>query len=132
MLNSKLGLLLSILLIVPWGMGTLGKIYVDPAEPGDNAQYVINIQNFERTYKYADYYKQYRGKDVDRQRVTIWIPELGIYERFTPYDLSGNDRTVKHLQVYIPKNTAEGSYFTRIMVSNDHFRETAYTWTTVI
>lgn len=131
-MNHKLGLILSILLIAPFGMGTLGKVYITDTEPGDAARVIVNVNNFERNYKYADMHKSYFGKSVHEQRVTIYVPSLGIYERYTSYDLRGDDRDSKHYDLYIPRNTKPGSYFTRIMVSNDDFKETSYTWLSVV
>lgn len=128
----KLGLILSILLIAPFGMGTLGKVYITEAEPGDYAQVIVNVNNFERNYKYADMHRQYQGKRVHDQRITLWIPELNIYQRYTSYDLYGDDRDSKHMNIEIPAKAKPGSYLTRIMVSNDHFKETSYTWLSVV
>ena len=128
----QIGVLLGIALILPFGFGTLGSVYLEPTQPGEEASLFVNLHNFQHTSAYDDAPTgSYQGKTMQNLGITVWVPDLGIYERFTAINLRGDDRVARHLGVQVPVDAPYGDYLARVSVSNDHFKDTTYVWLSV-
>jgi len=69
------------------------------------------------------------SKSVDNLRVTVYIPELGIFKRTSQFDLSKGDNTARIL--IEPTMASHGYYLTRISLSSSEkgTEDTKYIYT---
>lgn len=64
----------------------------------------------------------------DDLHVTVFIPELDIYESSSGFDLDGGEKTSRFVSVYTPRSAAGDSYLARVVLSNDNVKRTRYVW----
>ncbi|MBI2142779.1 hypothetical protein HYU20_00340 [Candidatus Woesearchaeota archaeon] len=80
----------------------------DCVRPGESALLAVKVQNSGRSTL----------KDVS---FTATVPELGIRARTGPHSITRTDRSAKFMQLDVPADAEEGSYFLRLSVTNNKF-----------
>ncbi len=65
--------------------------------------------------------------DFEDARVTIFMPDFGIFYRTNKYDLNSNNVKVKQIEFNLPEE-ASGWYPVRVTLSNDKYRKVKYSW----
>jgi hypothetical protein len=62
------------------------------------------------------------GSNLDDLRITVSVPELGIFRRAGPFDLKRGETETKSVFLEIPVAAKKGSYELRITVGNDDIK----------
>ncbi|MBW2984952.1 PKD domain-containing protein, partial [Candidatus Woesearchaeota archaeon] len=65
-------------------------------------------------------------KDLEDARISVVIPELGIWKRVGPLDLDKGDRETREIVLDMPDDVAPGEYIARIVVSNSKTRRVVH------
>ena len=92
------------------------------------------------TYSYSGYEKGQAGdfvtvevvlengnnEKLEDLRVGFKVPELGVKQKSSQFDLKSGKRTTKILEIYIPYDAEEYEYYTEITVSNDDLRRSTH------
>ena len=69
---------------------------------------------------------------LDDLRVTILIPELGIKQKTSSFDMSYNKRESADMLINLPENAFPGEYVVKIVLSGEGERSVLYRWITII
>lgn len=85
----------------------------DCVRPGESALLAVKVQNTGRSTL----------KDVS---FTATVSELGIRARTGPHSITRADRSSKFMQLNVPADVEEGSYFLRLSVTNNKFAKVVH------
>ena len=111
----KKGFAIAILLLFSLTfMGQIRQTYY----PGGELEFHVNVVNL-------------GIRDQDDLRITVFIPELGIYDSSNTFDLDDGDKTSRVISVYMPKDAIGNSYVARLTLSNDKVKDVRYIWATL-
>lgn len=95
----------------------ISVIHVGKIRPLDEDKDVVFHVN---TVNRADY-------DFEDARVSVYLPDFGMFYRTTEYDLDSNNVKVKQIEMNLPEE-ASGWYPVRVTLSNDEERKVKYSW----
>lgn len=102
---------LFVLAITGLGFDPLGIIRFDEqVRPGDQMVVFVSMENFLNT-------------DLDKVKVTAFIPQLGVIYRSDEFDIEGDGHHMKFLLVDIPVDAQKGIYVMQISAQNENDRE---------
>ena len=62
------------------------------------------------------------NRELDRTKITVTIPDLGVYATSGRFDLEESNEEMRKLEIRIPKDTEPGIYKARFTISNDRIR----------
>jgi hypothetical protein len=64
--------------------------------------------------------------DLEDTRITVIIPELGIWKKVGPLDIDKGDKETREVFLDMPDNVRPGEYMARIVVSNNKIRRVVH------
>ncbi len=117
----KLSIFLMFLVFVSFvNPHSLGRFLIDePLERGEiGIAYITIRNNF-----------NFKLEDVN---VNLPIYDLGLRYVSVPGDVSKRDHVVQRLFMYIPENIPAGKYLAKIIVGNDHYKDTQHVYLTIV
>ena len=67
--------------------------------------------------------------NIENLRVSVWIPELNIYERtLTTADLDDGEKNSRLIEIPFASSVAHGLYLTRVVASSDEYKDAKVVW----
>ena len=95
------------------------RLFEEYLYPGQELDILVNVVNY-------DY------RDLDDVRVTVFIPEMGLYFRSRSFDVEDRDAYGSVVFEDIPKDAMKGDYLVKISIHNEDIEESTYRYITIV
>ena len=100
--------------------GMIGTFYIDePLERGEVETGYFNVRND-------------LNKGMDEVNVNLYVYDLGLRFTSKTSDIQKRDSVMQRIFMPIPYDVEPGEYVTKIVVSNDKYRDSKHTYLSIV